>query len=105
MSLKRAMYKTAVPVLITASFGFAGAAFAGSGNMSNSGSMSHNQGATESGGSSSMSTSKWCKKNPTDPKCKSGMSGSGSGMSGSKSETSGGGSGMSSGKSGASGYG
>lgn len=96
-SLKRTLYWTAAPVLVAASLGFAGAAFAASGSDygsgSNSGSISHAQGAhgtNQSAGAPSETApmSPECKRDPSSPKCteephsSSGMSGSGSGSMG-----------------------
>lgn len=96
-SLKRTLYWTAAPVLVTASLGFAGAAFAASGSDygsgSSSGSISHEQGShgtNSSAGtpSETMPMSPECKSDPSSPKCteqphsSSGMSGSESGSMG-----------------------
>ncbi|HEX5464928.1 MAG TPA: hypothetical protein VFW88_09475 [Burkholderiales bacterium] len=96
-SLKRTLYWTAAPVLVTASLGFAGAAFAASGSDygsgSSSGNISHAQGAhgtNQSAGAPSETApmSPECKSDPSSPKCteephsSSGMSGSESGSMG-----------------------
>ncbi len=94
-SLKRTLYWTAAPALVTVSLGFAGAAFAASGSDygsgSSSGNISHEQqgahGTNQSAGAPSETApmSPECKSDPSSPKCteephsSSGMRGSGSG--------------------------
>ncbi len=99
-SLKRTLYWTAAPVLISASLGFAGAVFAAPGSDYGAGSSSGNithgpsaHGTNQSAGTPSETTpmSPECKSNPSSPQCteephsSSGMSGSGSGSTGSES--------------------